>query len=52
MRMIGLPAILAVLAAVLAAAPENPSRLNPRDGLTYQWIPPQGSIFTVFSMAY
>src|SRR5438552_4981180 len=45
MRTIGLPAILVVLAALLAAGRANPSRLNPRDGLTYQWIPP-GSYFT------
>jgi hypothetical protein len=45
MRTIGLPAILVVLAALLAAGPADPSRLNPRDGLTYQWIPP-GSYFT------
>ena len=36
MGMIGLPAILGLLAALVAAGPENPSRLNPRDGLTYQ----------------
>jgi hypothetical protein len=29
MRTIGLPAILVVLAALLAAGPANPSRLNP-----------------------
>jgi hypothetical protein len=45
MRTVGLPAILVVLAALLAAGPADPSRLNPRDGLTYQWIPP-GSYFT------
>ena len=45
MRTIGLPAILVVLAALLGAGPEYPSRLNPRDGLTYQWIPP-GSYLT------
>lgn len=43
--MIGLPAMLVVLAAVLAAGPKNPSRLNPADGLTYQWISP-GCYFT------
>lgn len=45
MRMIGALAILVVLAALLGAGPENASRMNPRDGLTYQWIPP-GSYFT------
>jgi formylglycine-generating enzyme required for sulfatase activity len=37
--------IVVVLATVLCAAPVSPSRMNPRDGLTYQWIPP-GSYYT------
>jgi formylglycine-generating enzyme required for sulfatase activity len=36
---------LAALIAVPATAQKSPSRVNPRDGLAYQWIPP-GSYFT------
>jgi formylglycine-generating enzyme required for sulfatase activity len=44
-RVIGLSVIVAALAAVPPAAPGGSSKVNPRDGLTYQWIPP-GSYFT------
>jgi formylglycine-generating enzyme len=44
-RIMGLSVIVAALTAVLPAAPGGSSKLNPRDGLTYQWIPP-GSYFT------
>ena len=40
-----LSVIVASLAAAVSAAPAGPSRVNPRDGLTYQWIPP-GSYVT------
>lgn len=39
-RIVGLPVIVAALATGLVAAPIYPSRMNPQDGLTYQWIPP------------
>jgi formylglycine-generating enzyme required for sulfatase activity len=45
LQIMGLPVIVAVLAAVLPATPGSSSKVNPRDGLTYQWIPP-GSYFT------
>jgi len=44
-RTTGLPILVAALTAVLLAAPRGSSKVNPRDGLTYQWIPP-GSYFT------
>jgi sulfatase modifying factor 1 len=44
-RIMGLPVIVAVLAAVLPAASGGSSKVNPQDGLTYQGIPP-GSYFT------
>jgi formylglycine-generating enzyme required for sulfatase activity len=44
-RIIGLPVIVAALTAVLAAASGSSSRVNPRDGVTYQWIP-HGGYFT------
>jgi formylglycine-generating enzyme len=44
-RVMGLSVIVAALAAVPPAAPGGSSKVNPRDGLTYQWIPP-GSYFT------
>lgn len=44
-RIMGLSVIVASLTVVLPAAPGGPSKVNPRDGLTYQWIPP-GSYFT------
>jgi formylglycine-generating enzyme len=44
-RIMGLSVIVASLTAVLPAAPGGSSNVNPRDGLTYQWIPP-GSYFT------
>jgi formylglycine-generating enzyme required for sulfatase activity len=39
-----LPVVLALLAAVPPAAPADSSRVNPKDGLIYQWIP-AGSYF-------
>ena len=36
------PVIVAVLTALVSAAPKVSSKVNPRDGLTYQWIPPGG----------
>jgi formylglycine-generating enzyme required for sulfatase activity len=44
-RIVILSVIVASLTAVLPAAPGGSSKVNPRDGLTYQWIPP-GSYFT------
>jgi sulfatase modifying factor 1 len=44
-RIIGPPLIVAAIAAVLSAASGGSSKLNPQDGLTYQWIPP-GSYYT------
>lgn len=41
----GLPLIMAAFAAVVLAAPGGTSKVNPRDGLAYGWIPP-GSYFT------
>ena len=41
----GLAAIAPVWIAVLHATPESASKVNPRDGLTYRWIPP-GSYYT------
>lgn len=42
---LGLAAIEAVCIAALPAAPAGSSKINLRDGLTYQWIPP-GSYYT------
>jgi hypothetical protein len=39
-RIMGVPLIVAAIAAVLSAAPGGSLKLNPQDGLTYQWIPP------------
>ena len=44
-RIIALPIIMAAVTAVFSASPRDASRVNPRDGLTYQWIPP-GRYFT------
>jgi hypothetical protein len=44
-RITCLRAIVAALTTILSAAPGGSSKVNPRDGLTYQWIPP-GSYFT------
>jgi hypothetical protein len=35
----GPPLIVAAIVAVLSAAPRGSSKVNPQDGLTYQWIP-------------
>jgi formylglycine-generating enzyme len=40
-----LPVIVAVLIALIPVASAGSSKVNPRDGLTYQWISP-GSYFT------
>src|SRR5580693_6665102 len=45
LRITILPLLMAAIAAILFAAPEGSSKVNPQDGLTYQWIPP-GSYFT------
>lgn len=39
-RGIGVPVIVAALAAALAGVPGGARKVNPLDGLTYQWIPP------------
>jgi len=44
-RIMGLSLIATSLSAVLSAAPGNSSKVNSRDGMTYQWISP-GSYFT------
>ena len=44
-RMKDLPAIVLVLTTVLHAASGGSPKVNPHDGLAYQWIPP-GSYFT------
>jgi formylglycine-generating enzyme required for sulfatase activity len=41
----GPPLVVAAIVAVLSAAPRGSSKVSPRDGLTYQWIPP-GSYYT------
>jgi formylglycine-generating enzyme required for sulfatase activity len=41
----GLPIVVAALATIFIAAPNLFSEVNPRDGLSYQWIPP-GSYLT------
>lgn len=38
-RDVGL-SVIAAVGAVLFAFPQDPSKMNPHDGLTYQWIPP------------
>jgi formylglycine-generating enzyme required for sulfatase activity len=45
LRFLGLPLIVAALTVVLPAISAGSSNVNPRDDLTYQWIPP-GSYFT------
>jgi formylglycine-generating enzyme required for sulfatase activity len=45
LQVVGLPVIVVALAAILFAAPEGSSKVDPRDGLSYQWIP-SGSYLT------
>ena len=44
-RVVFLLDILVALTSVLCAAPVGTARMNPQDGLTYQWIP-SGSYYT------